>query len=87
MKEMKPIYYSEKGKKYYFNNITAFGNYFAEKVYGGENLKGGEVKTDKNGRQYIMGYVERAYNKNTGFSYWKCTGFVPPKESNEQSNF
>lgn len=86
MKEMKPIYYSEKSKKYYFNNITAFGQYFAEKVYGGENLKGGEIKIDKNGRQYILGYVERVRSQD-GRSYWKCTGFVPPKESNEQSNF
>ena len=50
----KAIYYSKKMKKYYFSNITVFGDYFAETVYGCENLEPGsiEIKKDKNG-EYI----------------------------------
>ena len=76
---VKAIYYSKKMKKYYFNNVTAFGQYFAETVYGGENLVGGQIKTDKNGKQYIVGNVIECISSNTGRKYYKCTGFVEPK--------
>lgn len=74
MKEIKPIYYSRKMNKYYFNNTTAFGAYYAETVYNGDALKGGEIKTDKNGKQYILGFVEKVRSQN-GRDYYKCTGF------------
>lgn len=76
----KAIYYSKKMRKYYFNNVTAFGQYFAETVYGGENLVGGEIKTDKNGKQYILGNVVECISQNTGRKYYKCTGYVEPKK-------
>lgn len=79
--EVKAIYYSKKMSKYYFNSISVFGDYQAITVYGGDELKGGEIKTDKNGRQYILGYVEKVKGKN-GY-YWKCTGFVPEKTKAE----
>lgn len=72
----KAIYYSKKMKKYYFNNVTAFGQYFAETVYGGENLIGGTIQTDKNGKQYILGNVVECISQNTGRKYYKCTGYV-----------
>ena len=63
MIEIKPIYYSDKSHKYYFNNTNAFGSYWATTVYNGEALKGGEIKVDKNGRKYIMGRVEKMFSK------------------------
>ena len=75
----KAIYYSKKMKKYYFNNVTAFGQYFAETVYGGENLIGGKIETDKNGKQYILGNVVECISRNTGRKYYKCTGYVEKK--------
>ena len=72
----KAIYYSKKMKKYYFNNVTAFGQYFAETVYGGENLIGGTIQTDKNGKQYILGNDVECISQNTGRKYYKCTGYV-----------
>ena len=76
----KAIYYSKKMKKYYFNNVTAFGQYFAETVYGGENLIGGKIEIDKNGKQYILGNVVECVSKNTGRRYYKCTGYVEKQE-------
>ena len=64
MIEIKPIYYSDKSHKYYFNNTNAFGSYWATTVYNGEALKGGEIKVDKNGRKYIMGRVEKMFSKD-----------------------
>lgn len=85
---IKAIYYSRKMKKYYFNNVTAFGQYFAETVYGGENLIGGEIKTDKNDKQYIVGYVSECVSPVTGRKYFKCTGYVEPKsEVKEEMEF
>lgn len=78
MTEVKAIYYSSKMKKYYFCETSVFGDFYAQKVYDGIKLKGGEIKTDKNGKKYILGYVEKVQGKN-GF-YYKCTGFVPAKE-------
>jgi len=77
---IKAIYYSKKMKKYYFSNVTAFGQYFAETVFGGENLIGGKIKTDKNGKQYILGNVVEVKSQNTGRKYYKCTGYVEPAE-------
>ena len=80
MIEIKPIYYSDKSHKYYFNNTNAFGSYWATTVYNGEALKGGEIKVDKNGRKYIMGRVEKMFSKD-GRTYYKCVGFyIPPAE-------
>ena len=81
--EVKAIYYSKKMNKYYFNSISVFGDYRAVTVYNGDALKGGEIKTDKNGRQYIVGYVEKRKGKN-GY-YWYCTGFVPSKTEEAQT--
>lgn len=80
MIENKPIYYSEKSHNYYFNSTNAFGGYYAQTVYGCEKLKGGEIKIDKNGRQYIMGIVERVKSKNDRY-YYRCIGYVKPKEA------
>lgn len=77
--EKKPIYYSDKSQKYYFNTTTAFGKYYAQTVYGGEKLKGGKIRIDKNGRQFIMGLVSKTKSKN-GFYYYQCVGFVEAAE-------
>ena len=82
MTEIKPIYYSDKAHKYYFNNINAFGSYWATAVYNGEALKGGEIKVDKNGRKYIMGRIEKEFSKD-GRVYYKCLGFYIPPEDKE----
>lgn len=74
MVEIKPIYYSRKMNKYYFNNITAFGSYYAETVYNGDALKGGEIYTDKNGKQYILGKIVKVKSKD-GHDYYKCVGY------------
>ena len=79
--EVKAIYFSKKMNKYYFNSISVFGDYRAVTVYNGDALKGGEIKIDKNGRQYIVGYVEQRKGKNG--LYWYCTGFVPKTEKAE----
>lgn len=81
MAQIKPIYYSQKMNKYYFNGTSVFGDYKAITVYGGDNLKGGEIRIDKNGRKYIMGYVEIVKGKKG--TYYKCTGFVPATEKAE----
>lgn len=80
----KAIYYSKKMKKYYFSNITVFGNYFAETVYGCENLKTEdvEIKTDKNGKQYFLAIVTQVIGQN-GKKYYKCLGPAPKKEKVE----
>lgn len=79
---VKPIYFSKKLQKYYFNDTSVFGDYHMAVVYDGIKLKGGEIKTDKNGRQYILGYVEQVLSKN-GYTYWRCTGYVPTEKENE----
>lgn len=79
MTEIKPIYYSNKTNRYYFNSTNAFGEYKAITVYNGESLKGGEIKVDKNGRKYILAYVENVLSKN-GRMYWRCMGFYTPEE-------
>lgn len=81
MTEIKAIYYSKKMKKYYFCNTTAFGKFYAETVYNGSALKGGKIKTDKNGKEYILGYVKKVMSKD-GHLYYNCTGFVPEKTTN-----
>ena len=89
MKEIKPIYYSEKSKKYYFNSTSVFGHYFAETVWNGANLKGGEIKTDKNGRQYILGVVEKVKSRN-GRYYYTCVGPYTPStvdDNDDQTDF
>lgn len=77
----KAIYYSKKMKKYYFSNITVFGDYFAETVYGCENLEPGsvEIKTDKNGKQYFLAEIVQVKGQN-GKKYYKCLGPAPKKE-------
>lgn len=82
MTQKKAIYYSTKMKKYYFNNTTVFGTYKAETVYNGDALKGGTIKTDKNGKKYILGYVEQVKSQK-GYTYYKCTGFVPNEKTGE----
>lgn len=81
-REVKPIYFSKAKNYYYFNSTSLFGDYRMVKVYDGNKLKGGEIKVDKNGRKYILGYVEEVLSKN-GHVYYKCTGYVAPKESDE----
>lgn len=80
----KAIYYSKKMKKYYFSNITIFGDYFAETVYGCENLEPTsiEIKTDKNGKQYFLAEVVQVKGQN-GKKYYKCLGPAPKKEKAE----
>lgn len=80
----KAIYYSKKMKKYYFSNITVFGDYFAETVYGCENLEPGsiEIKKDKNGKQYFLAEVIQVVGQN-GKKYYKCLGPAPKKEKVE----
>lgn len=85
MTEIKAIYYSRKMNKYYFCNSTAFGKFYAETVYNGDALKGGEIKTDKNGKQYILGYVKKVRSQNNR-DYYKCEGFVPPKSDVKVDN-
>lgn len=80
--EVKPIYFSTKKNQYYFNSTSVLGDYRMVRVYKGENLKGGEIKIDKNGRKYILGYVEQVLSKN-GHTYYQCVGYVEPKDSNE----
>ena len=79
MTTIKPIYYSEKTHRYYFNSVNAFGKYYAVTVYNCEALKGGEIRIDKNGRQYILGLVEQVLSKN-GRMYYRCTGAYIPGE-------
>ena len=80
MIEIKPIYYSDKSHKYYFNSTNVFGSYSAVTVYNGEALRGGDIKVDKNGRKYILGRVEKKLSKD-GRIYYKCLGFyTPPAE-------
>ena len=86
MIEIKPIYYSDKSHKYYFNNTNAFGSYWATTVYNGEALKGGEIKVDKNGRKYILGRVEKMFSKD-GRTYYKCVGFYTPPAENVHTAF
>lgn len=69
-----PVYYSTKMKKYYFNNCSVMGDYVAQTVYGGDNLKGGEIKYDKNGKRFIIGILEIRKNKQ-GNSYYYCIGY------------
>lgn len=71
----KAIYYSSKLQKYYFCGTNPYtGKYESVTVYNGEALKGGDIHTDKNGKLYILGNVERVKGKN-GY-YWKCTGHI-----------
>lgn len=83
---IKAIYYSKKMKKYYFSNTTVFGNYYAETVYGVEQLKTEdlEIKTDKNGKLYFLGEVILTMAKN-GNKYYKCIGPAPKKEKVESA--
>lgn len=79
------VYYSKKMRKYYFlqdnvmedeiNTIT---------VYGGDKLKGGEIKTDKNGKKYITGIVSHKLGKNG--SYYVCEGYYNDKDCIEQDS-
>lgn len=85
MTEIKPIYYSEKTHRYYFNSINAFGDYQSVTVYNCEALKGGEIKVDKNSRKYILGLVENTLSKN-GRMYYRCTGAYIPEEKEEENN-
>lgn len=80
----KAIYYSKKMKKYYFSNITVFGDYFAETVYGCENLNPNdiEIKKDKNGKQYFLAEVIQVKGQN-GKKYYKCIGPAPKKDKVE----
>lgn len=81
---VKPIYYSSKMKKYYFNNTTLFGDYYAEKVYGCENFTGSEVniQTDKNGRKYFLALVKECVNKE-GHKYYVMEAPYTKKSENE----
>ena len=81
--QIKPIYFSKKKNCYYFNSISVLGDYRMVKVYNGEKLKGGEIKIDKNGRKYIIGYVEEVLGKN-GYTYYVCTGFVENKDESAE---
>lgn len=83
-KTIKPIYYSKKTHKYYFCDVNAFGEFKAVTVYGGEKLRGGEIKTDKHGKQYILGYVSQKMSEK-GNLYFVCEGFVPAKEVEYES--
>lgn len=80
IKIVKPIYYSTKMNKYYFNNCSVLGDYVAQTVYGGENLKGGEIKLDKNGKKFILGLLEIRKSKKTDNTYYYCIGFVDSHE-------
>lgn len=81
--QIKPIYFSKKKNCYYFNSTSLLGDYRMVKVYNGDKLKGGEIKTDKNGRKYILGYVEEVLSK-TGYTYYTCTGFVENKDESAE---
>lgn len=76
----KAIYYSKKMKKYYFSNITVFGDYYAETVYGCENIDPQtiEIKTDKNGKKYFLGEVVQVRSES-GKKYYKFIGPVVKK--------
>lgn len=68
---IKNIYYSKKMRAYYFLRANAFGEDMEIiKVYGGDKLKGAEIKTDKNDKKYITAIVKETLGKN-GHTYFE----------------
>lgn len=81
---VKPIYYSQKMKKYYFNNTTLFGTYYAEKVFGCEKFSANEItiQEDKNGRKYFLALVKECVSKD-GHKYYVMEAPYTKKSENE----
>lgn len=77
---IKPIYYSDKSHKYYFNELDAFGGYSAITVYGCDKLRFGDVNIleDKNGKKYFLGDVITVNGANG--VYHKFNGEHIPKQ-------
>lgn len=82
---VKPVYYSDKMKKYYFNE-NVFGTFKSITVYGMENLKyeAADVKTDKNGKKYILVELERKFNQDSYKPYYRVVRVAVKKVDNDE---
>lgn len=84
---VKPVYYSEKMKKYYFNE-NVFGDFKAITVYGVENvqIKPEDVKLDKNKKKYVVMELKKEFNKEGYKPYFKAIRVAEKKQNAEEGN-
>lgn len=83
---VKPVYYSEAMKKYYFNE-KVFGNFKTITVYGVENIniEPEDVRLDKNKRPYVVMELKREFSQENYKSYFKAVRIAKKKVENEQA--
>ena len=81
---VKPVYYSEAAKKYYFNE-NVFGNFKAITVYGMERITiaPGDVKKDKNGKSYVLIELKREFSEKNAKAYFKAVKVAEKKVKDE----
>lgn len=83
---VKPVYYSDKMKKYYFNE-NVFGDFKAITVYGVENvtIKPEDVKLDKNKKKYVVMELKKEFNKDAYKPYFKAVRVAEKKVENVEN--
>lgn len=84
---VKPVYYSDKMKKYYFNE-NVFGTFKSITVYGVENItiKPEDVKLDKNNKKYVVMELKKEFNQAAYKPYFKAVRVAEKKVANEEND-